>query len=246
LIASQSGVATIAVMDDIRVGLRFRAVRRSKRKRQVDVAIAAGLSQQLVSDLERGNLNRMTVRLIRSIGAALEIEMPFGPRWRGPELHRLLDAEHAVIVGVVVGDLRRLGWTVLVEWSFNHFGERGSADIVARHPGSEALAVIEVKTRIVDLQGLLAMHDRKVRIATLLLPREQGWNPRWIGRLAVLPDRSAVRAAVERHRAVLDAVLPARTVEVKRWLRAADQNIAGLWFLLHTAGTGTVRTVRGK
>lgn len=196
-------------MDDIRVGLVFRAVRRSKRKRQVDVATAAGLSQQLVSDLERGKLSRMTVRLIRSIGAVLEIEMPFGPRWRGPELHRLLDAEHAAIVELVVGDLRRLGWTVLVEWSFNHYGERGSVDIVAWHSSFQALAVIEVKTRIVDLQDLLATHDRKVRIATLVLPREQGWKPRWIGRLVVLPDRSPVRAAVDRHRAVLDAVLPA-------------------------------------
>jgi hypothetical protein len=41
LIASKSAIATIAGIDDIRVGLVFRAVRGSKRKRQVDVAVAA-------------------------------------------------------------------------------------------------------------------------------------------------------------------------------------------------------------
>jgi transcriptional regulator with XRE-family HTH domain len=233
-------------MDDIRVGLVFRAIRRSKHLRQIDVGNAAGLSQQLVSDLERGWIRRMTVERVRSIGAVLEIEMPFGPRWRGPELRRLLDDDHAAIVGIAVRHLQGLGWSVLVEWSFNHYGERGSVDVVAWQPTLRALAIIEVKTRIVDLQDLLATHDRKVRIGTRLLPREHGWVPRSIGRIVVVPDRSAVRAAVDRHGAVLSAVLPARTREIRRWVQSPDGNAAGIWFIPDTARGGTKRPQRGR
>jgi transcriptional regulator with XRE-family HTH domain len=233
-------------VDDIRVGLVFRAVRRAKGLRQADVAVRAGLSQQFVSDLERGRVGHMLVRCVRSVGAALEIEMPFGPRWRGPELDRLLDADHATIVGGVVAYLRQLEWTVLVEWSFNHYGERGSIDIVAWHPQFRALVVIEVKTSIVDLQDLLATQDRKVRIATTLLPREQGWRPAHVARIVVLADGSTTRSAVARHRSVLDAVLPARTVAIKGWLLAPKADIAGIWFFPFTAGAGAMTRRRSR
>src|SRR5919108_5390466 len=114
----------MGAMDDIRVGLIFGAVRRAKGLRQADVAGRAGLSQQFVSDIESGRIADMTVRSLRSVAGVLEIALPFGPRWRGPELDRLLDADHAAIVGGVVSYLRQLDWTVLVEWSFNHYGER--------------------------------------------------------------------------------------------------------------------------
>lgn len=225
-------------MDDIRVGLIFRAIRRSKGLSQATVGSRAGVSQQLISRLERGRIADLTVRRVRSIGAVLEVEMPFGPRWRGPELQRLLDADHAILVGLVVSLLRELGWTVLVEWSFNHFGERGSVDVVAWHPTFRTLLVVEVKTRIVDLQDLLSTHDRKVRIAARLLAEEQGWRPSHMGRVVVLPNDSTTHDTVRRHRAVLDAVLPTRTVAVKSWLGAPERDLAGLWFVRPTTPPG--------
>ena len=126
-------------MDDLRIGHVLRTVRRRKRPRQVDVGAAAGLSQQTVSDLERGRLADVTVRTVRYLGAVLEVSFPLDPRWRGPELHRLLDADHAAMVGLVVSHLQGLGWIALVEWSFNHYGDRGSIDVVALHRPSTPL-----------------------------------------------------------------------------------------------------------
>jgi hypothetical protein len=42
----------------------------------------------------------------------------------------------------------RLGgsWQVVVEYTFNHYGDRGSVDVVAWHAGAGALLLVEVKS----------------------------------------------------------------------------------------------------
>jgi transcriptional regulator with XRE-family HTH domain len=218
-------------MEDGRVGTVIRAVRHRRKLRQLDVAKRAGVSQRTVSDIERGHLVRVSLRALRAVGAVLEVGLPFSPRWRGPELDRLLDAQHATIVEIVVGSLRSNGWQVLVEWSFSEFGERGSVDVIGWHEASRTLLVIEVKTKIVDVQELLATHDRKVRLARRLLLRERGWRAAAVGRVLVVLDGTTNRDVVSRHRQVFEAVLPARTLEVRRWLSAPGTDLAGLWFL---------------
>jgi hypothetical protein len=122
----------------------------------------------------------------------------------------------------------------------------GSIDVVAWHPTQHALAIMEVKTRLADLQDLLAKHDRKVRVARRLLPKEQGWRPTFVGRIVVMADGSGTGAAVHRHGAVLDTVLPARSVAIKQWFRRPDTNIAGIWFLRFTGESGAVRPRRSR
>ncbi|MBA3779721.1 MAG: helix-turn-helix transcriptional regulator [Chloroflexi bacterium] len=85
-------------MDDQRVGAIFRAVRRRRRLRQLDVAARAGVHQSAVARLEAGHLARLRVETIRGIAAALEIAVPFAPRWHGADLARLLDQDHAALV----------------------------------------------------------------------------------------------------------------------------------------------------
>jgi transcriptional regulator with XRE-family HTH domain len=225
-------------MNDIVVGQVVRAVRRRLGLSQRQVAERAGVSQQTVSVIERGRLEEVDLATLRRVGAVLGIDMPFAPRWRGPELDRLLDAGHAAIVETVVSELREQRWTVLVEWSFNRYGERGSVDVLAWHPDRSALVVVEVKTRIVDLQDLLGTLDRKVRIAAELLPNERGWRPSSVGRIVVLPDTSTSRDAVDRHRATFGAALPGRTIAVRRWLRAPVIELRAVWFLRSTSRAG--------
>lgn len=121
-------------MDDVRVGRVFRAVRLRRGLRQLDVASAAGVSQQLVSLLEHGRFELITVHALRRVGAALEITLPFHPHWRGAEPARLLDADHATLVEVVARRLRRAGWQTEFEYTFNVYGERGSVDVLAWRP----------------------------------------------------------------------------------------------------------------
>jgi hypothetical protein len=147
----------------------------------------------------------------------------------------LIDERHAAIVEHVVKELHRLGWEVRVEYSFNMRGERGSVDVLAWLPVRRALLLIEVKTQVVDVQELLSTLDRKRRVIPAVVPGELGWHPALIGCLVVLPEETRARVAMTRHAAVFASVLPARTVQVRRWLRGPEGAIAGIWFLRYSS-----------
>lgn len=199
--------------------------------RQRDVASLAGVSQSTVSLVERGHLELFTVASVRSVARALEIRLPFEAWWRGAELPRLLDERHASLVGAVVAALRHLGWEVRVEHSFNVRGERGSVDILAWLAGSAALLIVEVKSRLVDVQELLSTFDRKRRVVPATVAAEFGWRPRVVGRVLVLPEDTVVRTTVTRHADVFASALPSRTVEIRRWCGEPNRPLAGIWFL---------------
>ncbi len=218
-------------MDDQRVGAIIRAVRRRRGWRQSDLAQRAGLHQPWVSLAERGRLGLLRVDAIRRIGAALDMGLPFDPRWRGTDLARLLDEAHAGLVEIVIRFLRENAWDVVVEYSFNHYGERGSVDIVGWHAETRALLIIEVKSRLVDVQALHATMDRKCRVVPPLLARERGWRALSVGRVLVVADTTTIRRTVLRHAGTFDSVLPERTTSVRRWLRRPAGPIAGIWFL---------------
>jgi transcriptional regulator with XRE-family HTH domain len=231
-------------VNDVLVGRIFRAVRRRRAWRQIDVARRAGVSQQLTSLIEQGRLEQVSLGTLRSVARALEIDLPLAPRWRGPELDRLLDAEHAALVDAAVAVFAGSGWLVTLEWSFNHFGERGAVDILGWHAGRRALAIVEVKTRIVDVQDLLGKLDRKVRVARELLPGERAWTPERLGRILVLPDTSTARDSIARLARTFDVSLPARTVETRRWLRDPGEDLESVWFLRATHGGGGQKAPR--
>ena len=231
-------------MDDRRVGAVIRELRRRKRWRQRDVGDKAGVSQQLVSLVELGAFDVVGLDNVRAVAKAVDATIELTPRWRGPELDRLLDAGHAALVDRVVHVLGSEGWEVIVEWTFSHFGERGSADVVAWHRQSASLLVVEVKTRIVDMQALLASDDRKARLAAELLPDERGWHPQRSGRLLVLPATSTAHDALRRHAAIVAATYPARTREIRRWIAAPNGLIAGVWLVRSTKGAGSPHAVR--
>ena len=77
------------------------------------------------SVLERGHSERMTLETLRRCLAVLEIRLDLRPQWRGAEMERFLDREHAAAQAGWAALLRRLGWLVRVERSFSRFGERG-------------------------------------------------------------------------------------------------------------------------
>jgi transcriptional regulator with XRE-family HTH domain len=222
-------------MDDRLCGWIVRQLRRHRGMTQAALAARAGVSQQLVSDVECGHLERVGLRQIRRIAAVLDASVALDPRWRGPALARLRDAAHAALVDAVVTELRSLDWDVAIEWSFNHFGERGSIDVVAWSDASRALLVSEVKSTLVDTQDVNAGIDRKARIARLLLPEERGWRPKIVGRVLVLPAGSTAYDTVRRHGATFTTAFPTDTRGVRRWLRAPDGDLSGIWFIRHTA-----------
>jgi hypothetical protein len=156
----------------------------------------------------------MLDRLVAGLGARLDV----GVRWRGEGLDRLLDQAHAGLVDQVVTILGRHEWEVVVEASFAISGERGSIDVLAFHPNSGTVLVIDVKSVVPDSQATLYTLDRKVRLAPKIA-LERGWTSRAVSRLLVVGEGTTARRRVMHLTATYDAALPIRGAAVKSWLR---------------------------
>jgi Holliday junction resolvase-like predicted endonuclease len=195
------------------------------------------VSRSLISKLELGHVDRVTLRTLRDIAATLGARLDVRLDWNGESLDRLLDADHASLVEEVAAILRSLGWRVAVEASFNIRGERGSIDILAQHPATGTLLVVEVKSVVPDIQMTVATLDRKARLATLIAA-ERGWSmPAGgsVGRLLVVRESRTARRRVAGHGETFLAAFPHRLVTVRRWLRDPTglPALSGLLFLAH-------------
>ncbi len=232
-------------MDGLRFGRQFRALRIRLERRQSDVATDARLSRSQISSIDRGRIDGVTVGALVRAAAALGADVDVRLRWRGEHLDRLIDESHAQIVELIVRRLRRLGWTVEVEVSFSIWGERGSIDVFAFHPGALALLVVEVKSVIADSQATIHGLDRKVRLA-LEIAQGRGWQARSVSRLLVVAASATSRRRVARLATTWDAALPARGAAVRRWLGAPDGSIAGLLFVSNDSQDGPRRRSIGR
>jgi hypothetical protein len=165
--------------------------------------------------------------------------------WQGEELDRLLDAGHARLVEWT---LRRLGatdWIAAPEVTFHAGSERGSIDVLAWHPPGNELLVVEVKSVVPDVQSMLAGIDRKARLAPGIA-RDRGWVPGSVSRLLLLPDDRTARRRLIAFASTFEVALPARTVEVKRWLERPHGSIAGVLFVSDLPQAGARHRIRPR
>src|SRR5690242_12925140 len=99
-------------MNDVRVGRIVRAIRLDRRLSQASVGRIAGVDRSVLTDLEHGRLDAVSLPTARRIAGALEIELVVEARWRGGAVDRLLDRGHAAIVEYVAATLATAGWDV--------------------------------------------------------------------------------------------------------------------------------------
>jgi transcriptional regulator with XRE-family HTH domain len=217
-------------MDAARASRTFRAIRVHLGLRQSDVAQRAGVSQQHVSDLERGRLGSMTVDEVERMFRAIDARVSIAVLWRGGELDRLLDEGHAATVGAVARRLRAAGWDVIPEATFSVYGERGSIDLLAWHAPTRTVLVVEVKTEIASAEELLRRHDVKVRLAPGIARERFGDVPLAIGRLLVVTASATNRRRVARLGPVLDRSYPLRGDAARAWLARPTGSIGALLF----------------
>lgn len=232
-------------MDVIRFGLGIRALRRRRGWTQEKLATVAGTSRSAIQRIERGRADSVAVAKLVPVAAALGAAISVRILWQGESFDRLLDAGHATLIDTTLDLLRREGWEVATEVSFNLERERGSIDILAFHAPTGTLLVIEVKSVVPDLQAMLHGIDRKARVAPRIA-RERGWNVRTVARLLVLPDDRTARRRVVSHAATFATALLARTIEVRRWLRAPVGPIAGILFLGRPTTSASRHRVRAN
>lgn len=233
------------VFDPQRIGRSLRAIRIRLGWRQMDLALRAKVSRAFVSKVERGLFGSSEFAKVQAICAALGADLDVRVRWRGEGLDRLLDEGHATLVDLVVGLLRAAGWEVALEVTFNVYGDRGSIDILAWHPGERALLAVEVKSVVADAQGTLAPLDRKVRHAPKLAA-ERGWEPAHVSRLLVVLESPTNRRRVARFAALFDAALAHRNWAVRKWIQTPAKQLNGLLFLSYATAGGTRRSTAGR
>jgi transcriptional regulator with XRE-family HTH domain len=222
-------------MDDLAVGRVFREIRIRLGWQQRVVAAKARISTSAYSRIERGMFDGTTLRRLRSVAAVLEVRLPLDPRWRGAALDRVLSSRHAAMTELVARQLMAAGWEVRPEVSFSHFGERGVVDIVAWHASSSALLLVELKTELVDVNHLLAVADRRRRLARVIA-EPFGWHPIVVGQWVVLAASRTNERRLAEHRTSLRAVLPSDGKRVTRWLAAPSGALAALSYLPNSHG----------
>lgn len=233
-------------MDDVRIGAAFRAVRLRHRWRQSDVAARAGVSQSLVSLLERGHLDRLSLATLRKVGQALDVRIVLYARWRGGELDRMLSLRHSMLAESVASSFAGLpAWMIAPEVSFSIYGERGVIDILAFHPPSGCLLVIELKSAIVDVNELVGTLDRKARLAPAIA-RQRGWQAQHVSRWVIVARDKTNLRRIEAHRSMLRAALPDDGRLMRGWLAhpAGSQSALSTWSLSNRSGTSPRGTQR--
>jgi hypothetical protein len=200
------------------------------------------VSASLVSLLEAGRADRLTVRAAKAVCKAAGLELRWDVGYRRAELDRLRDRDHAALAEWLVGFLSRVGWQAVVEVSFNHYGDRGRIDVLAYEPASRTLLVIEIKTLIADIQELLGSVDVKVRVAGFPA-RSLGWRPERVVPVLVVADTTTNRRRLATH-AHLFARFALRGRSIRPWLRQPQFAPEGILLITRHPYANDVRARR--
>jgi transcriptional regulator with XRE-family HTH domain len=234
-------------VNDVQAGAVIRAIRVRRGWRQVDVAKAAGVSQQEISIIELGRLDMVSIRSLRQVARALDVAVGLDLRWSGGFVDRLLDERHADLVGRGVTELTAFGWRPDVEVSYAYYGERGSIDIFCSRADRRIVLVVEVKSRLVSVEAMLRKLDEKTRLASRIAGERLGWRPASTARLLILPSTEAARSQVSRQRAVLGGAFPLRAAPLRAWLANPSsepaRGVSGLLYVTPTKVAGGISCV---
>jgi transcriptional regulator with XRE-family HTH domain len=217
-------------VDDQSVGIAFRATRIRKGWTQQELGARCRVSHGLVSLIERGHLDSLSLRALRRVARELGILIVLRLRSRGGDVDRLVSAGHAALHEELARHLNELpDWLHAPEVSFAVFGERGVIDILAFHPPTGALLVIELKTELVSFEDLLMTMDVRMRHAERIA-RERGWSATSVSAWVVVAESRPNRRRAAGHRALLRSAFPHDGRQMRGWLRRPVGSIRALSF----------------
>jgi transcriptional regulator with XRE-family HTH domain len=202
------------------------SIRLALRWSQRRLGSAAGVDQATISRIERGLAPDVPLATIdgvlRAMGARLLLDI------RRPDrvaLRGLRDPVHARMSAAVVRRLVRAGYQVETEVEIGSVNSRGWIDILAFHPATGLLLVIELKSEIRDLGAIerqLGWYEREARAAA----RRLGWLPAHVvGCLLVLMS-TANDETIRFHADSLRRTFPVRATALAAMAIGADPGAA--------------------
>lgn len=198
---SSSAVLTREIL--LAVGAAVLRARRARRWTQRRLSAVSGISQSMVSEIERALVPDLSIATALRILDALDVRVDLrllAPRSAAPPVR---DRAHARCVAYVARRLEGVGWIVATEVAVGDERWRGFIDILAFHPSSRVLLVIEVKVVLDDIGAAdrqLGGYERFAWAAA----HDLGWRPRALtGSLLLLATETNDRRLME-HRPYLD------------------------------------------
>jgi len=190
-------------------------LRRAVRLTQRQLGALVGISQSVVCDIEAARQPELSLQrfegLIRAMGGRLRIDIdrPFID-----ESARLDDLVHARCCLSAAHRLERLGWEVETEVEVGGDRSRGWIDILAFHPVTGSLLVVEVKTEIHDLGQLERRQGWYEREAPRAASRF-GWRPRRVASAVFVLSSNANDEALKAAKPMIDRVFSRRARELQ-------------------------------
>ncbi len=177
--------------------------RRARRWTQRRLSAVSGVSQPMISEVERALVPDLpiatTIRLLSALDVRIELRM-FAPTAAAPPVR---DRAHSRCVGYVARRLEGAGWLVATEVEAGDERWRGFIDLLAFHPVERILLVLEIKTDLDDIGAVdrqLGGYERHAWAAAQAL----GWRPRAVtGALLLLATDENDRRLIE-HRTYVD------------------------------------------
>ncbi len=218
-------------MTPVAIGRNLRALRLRARLRQRELGGRVGVSQSVVSRLERGMLGTASLSTLGRLFDAVGGELVLQVRWRGGEIDRLTDRLHARQVERTAGRLERAGWSVHPEVSFSRYGERGSIDLLAVDEAAAAAVVTEVKSAIHGVEDTLRRHDVKARLAREVVRERFDFAPSLVSKLLVVPETTTARRRIAEHAVTFRRAYPDRGVLLRQALEERGRPVAGIMFV---------------
>ena len=209
-----------------RFGREVRDARVALDVSQREVATAVGVSRGYIAHLENGRANP-SLRVIERVGDALGITFELIARAPTAEIGpKQRDAVHAWCSGYVDRRLRRGGWQVQREVEIVQGRHHGWVDLVACHPRSSTMLVVEIKTRLDDIGAVerqLSWYERSAPSVA----RRFRWRATDVVAWLLVLATDEVEGALRVNRDVLAAGFPVRAREMAACFAGASSSGSG-------------------
>ena len=173
------------------------------------LAERVGISRQMVGSVERGDANpslETIARLLDGTGVDIDLvvrgSVRIGPRRQG-------DAAHARCSPHVQRRFESEGWLTAREVRIEQGRYVGWIDLLAFHPPTGTLLIIEIKTEIHDFGDIERSMDWYARGAWDAA-RRLGWRPKRVGSWLLVLATGAAEERIVANRQAIESAFPLR------------------------------------